>query len=96
MGVRTSAVTYNIYICIYITDIYASGGHTGRRRVANGGLRRTRTGGYPDRRTPRRALRYRGVRMLTLWEREDTEGAQSRRQGRCINTGVVIEIICVK
>jgi hypothetical protein len=50
------------------------------RRAADGRTPRRAS----DRRTPRRALRYKGEYLLTLWEREDTEGAPSGRQGRCI------------
>jgi hypothetical protein len=57
---------------------------------ANGGPRRAVDWRTPrraaDRRTLQRALRYRGAYMLTLREREDTEGAPSGRQGGRINT----------
>ena len=58
----------------------------GRRTPADGGRADTPAGGGKAvRRTPRQALRYRGECMLMLWEREDTEGAPSGRQGRYTN-----------
>jgi hypothetical protein len=42
-------------------------------------------GGQAD--TPAGAT-LQGAHILALWEREDTEGALSGRQGRCINSPV--------
>ena len=60
----------------------------GRRAAGGRTLRRA-----ADRWTPRRALRYRGEYMLALWERGDTEGAPSGRQGRRINNATDIHIV---
>jgi hypothetical protein len=76
-------------VCVCTEVWRATSGRRTPRRAADG-----RTGGHPGgRRTGGATLRMDIHTCLRYGEREDTEGAPTRRQGRCINrTGIVISI----
>jgi hypothetical protein len=68
VGVRACAVSAVTHGAVHVL---AAGTPVG------GGQADTPAGGGQDKRTPRRALRYRGACTLTLLEREDAKGVPS-------------------